>query len=152
VLKEVDGPAIIPHIAESRSLKFPYEVWFRSLQKLLMDTATSEYLFCTHFVGEDAICNEIFAGSFAVIQEYTNAVLPNYFDAIGLLLMILLTNELKGMQLIMWSRRIASLHSYFDKNTLYYGHVSEWCLTCISVASGLLTPEHFRKMMFVHST
>lgn len=115
VLREVDGPAIIPHIAESSSHKFPYEVLFRSLHKLLMDTATSEYLFCTNFFGEDAIFNEIFAGSFAVIEEHTNAVLPNCFDAIGLLLMIRLTNEHK---LIMWNRRIPSLDSYFDKLVL----------------------------------
>ncbi|KAG0589994.1 hypothetical protein M758_1G061400 [Ceratodon purpureus] len=115
VLKDVDGPAIIPHIAESSSQKFPYEVLFRSLHKLLMDTATSEYLFCTSFFGEDSIFSEIFAGSFAVIEEHTNAVLPNCFDAIGLLLMIRLTNEHK---LIMWNRRIPSLDSYFDKLVL----------------------------------
>lgn len=41
-MQDVDGPAIIPHIAESSNQKFPYEVLFRSLHKLLMDTATSE--------------------------------------------------------------------------------------------------------------
>lgn len=41
-VQEVDGAAIIPHIAESSGQKFPYEVLFRSLHKLLMDTATSE--------------------------------------------------------------------------------------------------------------
>ncbi|CAA7052315.1 unnamed protein product [Microthlaspi erraticum] len=43
IVKEVDQPALIPHIAESSSLKYPYEVLFRSLHKLLMDTATSEF-------------------------------------------------------------------------------------------------------------
>jgi hypothetical protein len=42
ILKEIDQPALIPHIAEANSQKYPYEVLFRSLQKLLMDTATSE--------------------------------------------------------------------------------------------------------------
>lgn len=37
----------------------------------------------------------LLSGSFAVIEEHTNAVLPNCFDAIGLLLMIRLTNEHK---------------------------------------------------------
>jgi hypothetical protein len=41
--QEIDEPALIPHIAEASSIKYPYEVLFRSLQKLLMDTATSEY-------------------------------------------------------------------------------------------------------------
>jgi hypothetical protein len=39
----MDQPALIPHIAEAGSQKYPYEVLFRSLHKLLMDTATSEY-------------------------------------------------------------------------------------------------------------
>lgn len=115
VLKEIDDAAIIPHIAEAGGLKYPYEVLFRSLHKLLMDTATSEYLFCSSFFGEDTIFSEIFAGSFSVIEEHTNLVLPNCFDAIGLLLMIRLTNEHK---LIMWNRRIPSLDSYFDKLVL----------------------------------
>jgi hypothetical protein len=41
--QEIDEPALIPHIAEASSSKYPYEVLFRSLHKLLMDTATSEY-------------------------------------------------------------------------------------------------------------
>ena len=41
--QEIDEPALIPHIAEASSKKYPYEVLFRSLHKLLMDTATSEY-------------------------------------------------------------------------------------------------------------
>jgi hypothetical protein len=40
--QEIDQPALIPHIAEAKSQKYPYEVLFRSLQKLLIDTATSE--------------------------------------------------------------------------------------------------------------
>ena len=42
LFQEIEQPALIPHIAEANSLKYPYEVLFRSLQKLLMDTATSE--------------------------------------------------------------------------------------------------------------
>jgi hypothetical protein len=42
-----------------------------------------------------------FSGSFAVIEEHTNAVLPNCFDAIGLLLMIRLTNEHKVIYFIL---------------------------------------------------
>jgi hypothetical protein len=43
IIKDIDQPALIPHIAEASSLKYPYEVLFRSLHKLLMDTATSEF-------------------------------------------------------------------------------------------------------------
>ncbi|GLT80319.1 hypothetical protein SLA2020_517650 [Shorea laevis] len=112
ILKEIDQPALIPHIAEASALKYPYEVLFRSLQKLLMDTATSEYLFCDEFFGEESIFYEIFAGPFAVIDENFNSVLPNSYDAIGLMLMIRITHQ---HQLIMSRRRIPCLDSYLDK-------------------------------------
>ncbi|XWS23391.1 hypothetical protein CRYUN_Cryun28dG0010000 [Craigia yunnanensis] len=112
ILKEIDQPALIPHIAEASSLKYPYEVLFRSLHKLLMDTATSEYIFCDEFFGEESIFYEIFAGPFAVIDEHFNSILPNCYDAIGLMLMIRIIHQ---HQLIMSRRRIPCLDSYLDK-------------------------------------
>eukprot|EP00252_Welwitschia_mirabilis_P021348 TRINITY_DN5467_c0_g1_i1.p1 TRINITY_DN5467_c0_g1~~TRINITY_DN5467_c0_g1_i1.p1 ORF type:complete len:789 (+),score=162.25 TRINITY_DN5467_c0_g1_i1:86-2452(+) len=112
VLKEIDQPSLIPHISEASGSKYPYEVLFRSLHKLLMDTATSEYLFCLDFFGEDAIFYDIFSGPFSVIDEHFNAILPNFFDAIGLMLMICITHQ---HQLIMSRRRVPCLDSYLDK-------------------------------------
>ncbi|KAL6351254.1 hypothetical protein AAG906_031840 [Vitis piasezkii] len=112
ILKEIDQPALIPHIAEASSTKYPYEVLFRSLHKLLMDTASSEYLFCDDFFGEENIFYEIFAGPFAVIDEHFNSILPNCFDAIGLMLMIRIIHQ---HQLVMSRRRIPCLDSYLDK-------------------------------------
>ncbi|RZC49083.1 hypothetical protein C5167_017514 [Papaver somniferum] len=120
ILKEIEQPALIPHIAEASSLKYPYEVLFRSLHKLLMDTATSEYLFCDDFFGEESIFYEIFAGidqyyipgPFAVIDEHFNLILPNCFDATGLMLMIRIIHQ---HQLIMSRRRLPCLDSYLDK-------------------------------------
>ncbi|GJR60707.1 vacuolar protein sorting-associated protein 52 A [Tanacetum coccineum] len=112
VLKEIDEPSLIPHIAEANAKKYPYEVLFRSMHKLLMDTATSEYVFCGDFFGEDSVFNEIFSGPFAVMDEHFGTVLPNSFDAIGILLMIRITHQ---HQLIMSRRRIPCLDSYLDK-------------------------------------
>ncbi|KAK6940405.1 Vps52 [Dillenia turbinata] len=112
ILKELDQPALIPHIAEASSLKYPYEVLFRSLHKLLMDTATSEYLFCDNFFGEESAFYEIFAGPFSVIDEHFNSILPNCYDAIGLMLMIRIIHQ---HQLMMSRRRIPCLDSYLDK-------------------------------------
>ncbi|XP_078433603.1 vps52 / Sac2 family [Wolffia australiana] len=112
ILKEIEQPALIPHIAEANGLKFPYEALFRSLHKLLMDTATSEYLFCDEFFGEDSVFYEIFSGPFGVIDEHTNTFLTNCFDANGLMLMILIIHQ---HQLIMSRRRIPCLDSFLDK-------------------------------------
>ncbi|KAI3821360.1 hypothetical protein L1987_08926 [Smallanthus sonchifolius] len=112
ILKEIDEPSLIPHIAEASSKKYPYEVLFRSLHKLLMDTATSEYVFCGDFFGEESVFYEIFSGPFAVMDEHFRTVLPNSFDAIGIMLMIRITHQ---HQLIMSRRRIPCLDSYLDK-------------------------------------
>lgn len=112
ILKEIDELALIPHIAEASSKKYPYEVLFRSLHKLLMDSATSEYLFCADFFGEESIFSEIFAGPLAVIDEHFNSIIPNCFDAIGVMLMICIIHR---HQLIMSRRRIPCLDSYLDK-------------------------------------
>ncbi|KAK9080184.1 hypothetical protein SSX86_001859 [Deinandra increscens subsp. villosa] len=112
ILKETDEPSLIPHIAEASAKKYPYEVLFRSLHKLLMDTATSEYVFCGDFFGEESVFYEIFSGPFAVMDEHFGTVLPNSFDAIGIMLMIRITHQ---HQLIMSRRRIPCLDSYLDK-------------------------------------
>lgn len=112
ILKEIDEPALIPHIAEASSIKYPYEVLFRSLQKLLMDTATSEYNFCEDFYGEQHMFYEIFSGPFGVMDEHFSTILPNCYDAIGLMLMIRIIHQ---HQLIMSRRRIPCLDSYLDK-------------------------------------
>ncbi|CAH2066732.1 unnamed protein product [Thlaspi arvense] len=100
IIKEIDQPALIPHIAEASSLKYLYEVLFRSLHKLLMDTATSEYIFCGDFFGEESIFYEIFAGPFSVIDEHFNAGLSNCFDAIGLMLMIRIIHHHQRLWLV----------------------------------------------------
>ncbi len=45
------------------------QVLFRSVNKLLMDTATAEYLFCCDFFQEDTIFNELFAATLAVVES-----------------------------------------------------------------------------------
>ncbi|XP_039134787.1 LOW QUALITY PROTEIN: vacuolar protein sorting-associated protein 52 A-like [Dioscorea cayenensis subsp. rotundata] len=112
ILKEIDQPALIPHTAEVNSQRYPYEVLFRSLHKLLIDTAASEYLFCDDFFGEESIFYEIFAGPFAVLDEHFNVVLPNCYDALGLMLMIHIIHQ---QQMVMFRRQIPCLDSYLDK-------------------------------------
>eukprot|EP00897_Mesotaenium_endlicherianum_P003559 jgi/Mesen1/3230/ME000187S02398 len=112
---DLEAPAIIPHIAEASGRRYPYEVLFRSLHKLLMDHSTSEYFFCEEFFGDEVTFTSIFAGPMVVIEEHLNAVLPNCFDAIALMLMIRMTYQ---HQLTMSRRRIPCLDSYFDKVNL----------------------------------
>lgn len=93
ILKHIDQPGLVPRISEANSLKYPYEVIFRSLQKLLMDTASSEYLFVEAFFGEESLFYRVFEGPFAVIDEHLNITLPNCHDAVCLMLMICITRK-----------------------------------------------------------
>ncbi|CAL5340732.1 unnamed protein product [Camellia sinensis] len=83
-VQEIDEPAMIPHIAEASSRKYPYEVLFRSLHKLLMDTASSEYLFCDDFFGKESIFYEIFAG--IIMSRRRIPCLDSYLDKINIAL------------------------------------------------------------------
>lgn len=116
ILKEIDQPGLVPRISEANSLKYPYEVIFRSLQKLLMDTASSEYLFIQAFFGEESLFYRVFEGPFAVIDEHLDLTLPNCHDAVCLMLMICITRK---HQLVMSNRRLPCLDTYLDKAVIY---------------------------------
>lgn len=70
ILKEIDQPGLVPHISQVNSRKYPYEVIFRSLQKLLMDTASSEYL------------SILFKSS--IMSEYATSLLVSPFYLLGI--------------------------------------------------------------------
>lgn len=52
------------------------QLLFRSVNKLLMDTATSEYLFCSDFFQEAAVFYELFAPTLQVVESALAATLP----------------------------------------------------------------------------
>ncbi|KAF8722496.1 hypothetical protein HU200_022323 [Digitaria exilis] len=116
ILKEIDQPGLVPHISQVSSRKYPSEVIFRSLQKLLMDTASSEYLFIEAFFGEESLFYQVFEGPFAVIDQHLDLTLPNCHDAVCLMLMICITRK---HQLVMSYRRLPCLENYFDKAIMY---------------------------------
>lgn len=58
-LKALNGHFVDSHILQ---------VLFRSVNKLLMDTSTSEYLFCIDFFQEDSIYHELIAPTLSVIE------------------------------------------------------------------------------------
>jgi vacuolar protein sorting-associated protein 52 len=49
------------------------QVLFRSVNKLLMDTATSEYLFCADFFGEDAVFHELFGPTLSAVEAHLSS-------------------------------------------------------------------------------
>jgi len=117
VLKDLDtNPPLIVHQVEAKGIRLPPEHVFRSTHKLLMDTATSEYLFCADFWSTDqAIFRELFAGAIAAVEEQLQSSVTGCNDCVGLMLMIRVAHE---HQLVMTRRRVPSLDTYFDKVNL----------------------------------
>lgn len=126
VLDAIDtAPPLIVHQAETSGAKFPHERLFRSSQKLFMDTATFEYLFCNEFwAGDPAVFDELFAAPLAVMEEQVKLVGTSAgpgqsllgaptasHDAVGLLLMIRVN---RAHQHIMSRRRVPVLDKYLD--------------------------------------
>eukprot|EP00742_Colponemidia_sp_Colp-10_P005738 GILJ01006133.1.p1 GENE.GILJ01006133.1~~GILJ01006133.1.p1 ORF type:complete len:595 (+),score=118.62 GILJ01006133.1:511-2295(+) len=114
VLQEIDQDPIIYHVAVQKGLKFPYECILRSSHKLLMDTATSEYLFCLDFFGirDTDMFMLIFTKTISWFLESLENALYNCYDTVGLLLMIRVTFH---HNLIMQRRRIPCLDAFFDR-------------------------------------
>ena len=60
------------------------QVLFRSVSKLLMDTATAEYLFCCDFFQEDTIFTELFTPTLAVVESSLAASIQVLYPMLSL--------------------------------------------------------------------
>ncbi|CAK4089947.1 unnamed protein product [Aphanomyces euteiches] len=121
ILEEALQPPILVHMAQAENLKCSYEVLVRSTQIHLINAATSEYLFLLDFFKATESNNpvrirELFLRVFAKTLSLSLEQLENYlctcYDAIGLLLMIRLTQSHRQ---VMEQRRIPVLDTYLDR-------------------------------------
>ncbi|PRP88445.1 hypothetical protein PROFUN_03162 [Planoprotostelium fungivorum] len=108
-------PAIIPHIAMEGGNKYPYEAVFHSLNQMLTDTVSSEFLFdCEFFAGLDvnAITISIFDKIVANVQTEFETYLTNCYDILGIYIMMSVNHHNRKKMI---SRRINYLDNYLDK-------------------------------------
>ncbi|KAL8275417.1 hypothetical protein Esti_000629 [Eimeria stiedai] len=96
-----------------------YEQLFRSHQKLLLDTATSELIFLTDFflnAGLDThyqtLFNEVFNKTKSFFTSALQDVLQGSADAIGVMLMLRINQHNRH---VMQRRKVPCLSSYFDQ-------------------------------------
>jgi len=115
ILDEADKPAIIPHMAEAEGRRFPYEVIFRNVHKLLMDSATSEYFFCLDFFEEESVFKDLFTPIVAVVEGDLANSLQSNFDALSVLLMIRINHAHRK---VMTQRHVPYLDDYLDRINL----------------------------------
>lgn len=119
ILASIDHPPIVFQSPDTESRKFTFEVLFRSISKLLMDTGAYEYLFCREFWGDEA--SKVYHASFGPIVSFVQASLEasvaETYDPVGLLLAIRINRELA---LFLARRAIPALDDHFDAVNLLF--------------------------------
>ena len=111
VLKKLDESAVVPHVAEAQNLKLTCEQIFRSINKLFLDSSSSEYIFSTEFFRDNQVFQETMAEVIALINDHLTTWVQDIHDPIGLFLMIRINYF---HQLIMQRRRLPCLDAYLD--------------------------------------
>jgi hypothetical protein len=111
---EPQAAPVIVHVAKSANAKLHFEAVFRSVQKHLMDSASSEFLFLLEFF-EARLCgelfNQIFARTLSLCLEAWENFLYGCNDCVALLLMI---RTSQAHRVVMERRRVPALDGYFD--------------------------------------
>lgn len=113
ILKELENDPIIAHTHKDK-VKYYHEQLFRSHQMLLMDTATSEFLFLNDFFdthGDHTLFVEVFGQTTRFFLDSLESFLANCWDSVGLLLMIRIVEFYRKC---MQRRQVSCLDSYLD--------------------------------------
>jgi hypothetical protein len=90
-------------------------VIFRNVHKLLVDTASSEFLFCLDFWEDEAVFKELFGPVVGVVEADLSTQLQEQTDLLCVLLMIRLNAEHRAL---MVARRVPCLDDYLDRVNL----------------------------------
>ena len=117
IMKEPDAPPIVIHVAQAEKQQLPYEAIFRSVQKHLMDSATSEFLFTVDFFNtkSHSLFQQIYEKTIATNLDNLESYLGTCYDAVAVLIMIQIAHAHRHT---MQRRRIPCLDNYFDKLNL----------------------------------
>jgi len=111
ILKDLEKDPIIAH---THKAKYYHEQLFRSHQMLLMDTATSEFLFLNDFFdthGDHMLFVEVFGKTTQFFLDSLETFLASCWDSVGLLLMIRI---IEFYRRCMQRRQVSCLDSYLD--------------------------------------
>ncbi len=114
ILRDVDAPPVIIHVAQAEKTYLPYEAVYRSIQKHLLDSATTEFNFILEFFNTKSygIFNTIYEQVLALNISNLEAYLQTSYDNVCIMLLIHLTHF---NRMVMQRRRIPCLDAYFDK-------------------------------------
>lgn len=115
-----DSGIIVPHLAEEKNQRFTFEQIFKSVSRLVLDNACSEYIFTNEFFQERSIktnaesmsfFNEVFDPTLKIIQTFFKQNIDQTHDAISILICIRLnTQNIRLLQ----ARRIPCLENFLN--------------------------------------
>lgn len=116
ILFSEEDPIII-HVANQRNQRFTPEVVFKSINKLLLESVISEFVFTMEFFSLKAdqnkvVVNGIFKNTIAYIQEYTQGLFQLSFDSIAVLLALVINDKNRKAYN---AKGLTVLDPYFDK-------------------------------------
>ena len=112
LLDDVGADAIVAHEASERKLKFSYEAIFRSVNQYLIDSVTSEWLFCIEWFGPNDLFGRIFNIPLQQCLQSITTSVRSSFDCVSLLIMMRINSINKRT---MVRRGIPVLVPYFQK-------------------------------------
>jgi len=112
LLKRMDDVPIVTHVAQREGKKFHQEVIFWSTNRLLMDTATSEYIFVQRFFNESSLFKLIFQKTIELFTTTIQEHMLNTYDIVGLLVMIRVLQENQNEMI---RRKVPCLDSFFHR-------------------------------------
>jgi len=112
LLENVGADAIVPHEAAQKKLMFSYEALFRSLNQYLLDSVTSEWLFCIEWFGPNDLFGRIFNTPLQQCLQSVTSSVRNSYDSVSLLIMLRINSINKRT---MVRRGIPVLVPYFQK-------------------------------------
>ncbi|KAJ3347364.1 hypothetical protein HDU91_006794, partial [Kappamyces sp. JEL0680] len=121
VLTTKEAGIIVPDHAREGGKKFPYEALFKSLTRLLIDNASSEFVFTCEFFSDpqnptsqdslNSFFSQVFEPTLKFVENTIRAYIDSTYDAIGLLFCIRVnTQNIRIMQ----KRRLPHLENFLN--------------------------------------
>ncbi|CAG9460737.1 unnamed protein product [Pedinophyceae sp. YPF-701] len=93
VLRHLDAPALIPHVEKARGATHAIENIFRSVQRVLMDTASAELSFCRVMFAGAGEFRELFQEALTTVHRWLETRLAACHDTLAVLIMIRVSFE-----------------------------------------------------------
>jgi hypothetical protein len=125
ILKNLEAPALLCHVAEEKHIKLWIESIFRTITRVLIDNASSEYCFVSEFFESKKSSKthtdnidyftEIFGKTIKYAMESLEQLVESSYDALGILLCIRINTQ---HRLIMQNRKLTCLDNFLNRVNL----------------------------------